>query len=376
MNKKIKITTLALALSLSFTACSNKEDKDNSSESSDTKSVVTSSTSNGESKESNQSVNSSVSNEDESAVIPFSDEDIVLRRSLSAPHGEDSFARVGVVTQKDKILLASIDEFQYFDSDDFKALPNQEDKEEFKAGAEEGKFLGSKVENDDPYSKLMTEKAKSKISIADNYKAIEEFVKGKTISDIEDIIADAKDGEAIDAISSATLVDTKGYLESIVDTAKNEDFAVKADTQDVENLDLKVGFGGRGDKNCLTDVFVLKQKDKIVATSIDEYQYFGENGVPNSDKKFGENYADSKNKLASKIENDKDYSDLMKEKGKSTKKISENFKAIQEFTKGKTADEIKKVADENEKGKPVDAVTGATLVDTVSYLDIIYDVAK
>lgn len=377
MNKKIKLTALAVALSLAFTACSN-----NNNNTAETKSnAVTSAKSDEASNKKiasneDKSNEKSTSNEEDSKASKFSSEDIVLRRSLSAPHGEGSFARTVVVTQADKIITASLDEFQYFDEKEFKALPNQDGEKEFKKGAKEGKILGSKVENSDAYSKLMEEKAGSTVTIKDNFKAIENFVSGKTISEIEEVINNAEDGKAIDAVSGATLVDTKAYLKSIVDTAKNDKFAVKADTQSVDNLTLKSAFGGRNTDNSVSDVFVLLQNDKIVATSIDEYQYFGEKGVPNSDKKFGENYADKKNQLASKLENDREYSALMKEHAKAKNDISENFKAIEEYTKGKTAEEIKKIADENEKGKAIDEISGATLTDAVGYLDVIYDAAS
>lgn len=372
MNKKVKIAAIAVALSLAFTACSN-QNKESSSNSNQASTVASEKK---ESSTSNTKSNASSANEKKDEKVSFSKDDIVLRRTLAAAHGEGSFARVGVVTQGDKIIKASIDEFQYFDQEGSTALPNQEAEESFKKGAKEGKVLGSKVQNNDQYSKKMTEKAKSTVSIKDNYKAIEDFVAGKTVSEIEDTIKGAEDGKAIDAVSGATLVDTKGYLQAIVDAAKNDKFAVKADTQNMDDLELKSTYGKRNDDKAIADVFVLVQNGKIVAASIDEYQYFGENGVPNSDKKFGENYADMKNQLASKLENDRAYSDLMKEKAKATNDISENFKAIQEFTKGKTAEEIKKVADESEEGKPVDAVSGATLTDTVGYLNIIYDAAK
>lgn len=380
MNKKVKYTGLALALALSFTACSSDSNKESTQGSANvvSESNVSSNSNNNSninSSEDSNALSSNASNEDSKKAASFSEEDIVLRRALSAPHGEGAFARVAVVTQGDTILAAALDEFQYFDEEGFNALPNQDGDQEFKEGSLEGKVLGSKLENNEEYSKLMEEKADSKVSISDNFRAIEDFVAGKTIGEIEDLIADSEDGKAIDAVSGATLVDTKAYLTSIVDAAKNDDYAVKADTQNVDNLDLKSAFGTRNTEKAVVDVFVLLQNDTIVATSIDEYQYFGENGVPNSDKKFGENYADDKKQLASKLENDRAYSDMMIEHAKATKDLSENYKAIEEFTKGKTAEDIKKTADENEEGKPVDAVSGATLTDTVGYLDVIYDAA-
>ena len=66
----------------------------------------------------------------------------------------------------------------------------------------------------------------------------------------------------------------------------------------------------------------------------------------------------------------------MAEKAGSTIDLKSNYNAIEEFVIGKTAKEIQSTVDENEAGKPVDAVTGATLVDTVGYLQLIVDAAN
>ena len=301
---------------------------------------------------------------------------LVLRRSLKAPHGEGSFARIAVVTDGDKIVDATIDEFQYFDEDsDFVALPNQDEDTEFKAGNAEGKILGSKIMNDEQYSAMMKEKAESTVSIWDNYVAIEEFAMGKTIDELKEAIADAEDGKAIDSVTGATLVDTKGYLEAIIETAEGRDNTTIFEAENIDDIKVQQIFGTAGNKNAVTDTFVVLEGDKIIAANIDEYQYMEGKGVPNSDKKFGENYADSEKVLASKIENNEDYSAQMEEIAKSTKTLKESFTAIEEFVVGKTAEEIKEVIDGSEAGKPVDAISGATLKSTVGYLEEIYNAA-
>ena len=63
----------------------------------------------------------------------------------------------------------------------------------------------------------MKDKAGSTVSIADNYDAIEKFCVGKTIKELEDV---ANSENPVDAVSGATLVDTKGYLEAIIEVAK------------------------------------------------------------------------------------------------------------------------------------------------------------
>ena len=66
---------------------------------------------------------------------------------------------------------------------------------------------------------MMTQKAGSTVALDANYDAIQSFVVGKTISELEDVVA--KGSEAVDAVSGATLVDTAGYISVIVDAAKN-----------------------------------------------------------------------------------------------------------------------------------------------------------
>ena len=191
MNNKFKLTALALALSLGFAGCAQEAGKKVDDVANDAKEKVEEVADDAkdkaeevkdDAKDAAEDAKDAVEDAVEEAKDKMSDEEfaatiegkLVLRRSLKAPHGEGSFARVAVVTDGDKIVDASIDEFQYFDADsDFVGLPNQDEDTEFKAGNAEGKILGSKVENSDQYSSLMKEKAGSTVSIADNYKAIQ-----------------------------------------------------------------------------------------------------------------------------------------------------------------------------------------------------------
>ena len=411
MNNKFKLSALALALSLGFAGCAQdagkkvddaansatekveetaddaknkaeeaKEDaKDAAADAKDKAEEVAEDT-----KEEAEDAKDAAEDAVEGAKAEMSDEEfaaatedkLVLRRSLKAPHGEGAFARIAIVTDGDKIVDATIDEFQYFDEDsDFVALPNQDEDTDFKAGNAEGKILGSKIMNDEQYSAMMKEKAESTVSIWDNYVAIEEFATGKTIDELKEAIADAEDGKAIDAVTGATLVDTKGYLEAIIETAEGRDNTTIFEAENIDDIKVQQIFGTAGNKNAVTDTFVVLEGDKIIAANIDEYQYMEGKGVPNSDKKFGENYADSEKVLASKIENNEDYSAQMEEIANSTKTLKESFNAIEEFVVGKTAEEIKEVIDGSEAGKPVDAISGATLKSTVGYLEEIYNAA-
>ena len=383
MTNKIKLASLGLALSLVFVGCGNQAAKDAGEKAKNVAEEAKDAASDAKDKAEDAAEDAKDAAEDAKDAAEDKVEDLkanfegklVLRRSLEAPHGEGSFARVAVVTDGEKIVDASIDEFQYFDEgSDFVALPNQDSDTEFKKGAKEGKILGSKIINSEAYSKLMTEKAKSTVSIADNYKAIQDFAKGKTIDELKEVVDSAEDGKAIDAVTGATLVDTKGYLQAIINTAEKSENAV-AFEGDPAKIKLQQFFGTAGANNAVTDTFVVVEDGKIVAASIDELQYIADAGVPNSDKKFGENYADPAKKLSSKLENNEEYSKMMKDMAKATKNLDGNYKAIEEFVVGKTPDEIKEVIDSNENGKPVDAVTGATLNNTVGYLEEIYKAA-
>ena len=393
MNNKFKLTALALALSLGFAGCAQEAGKKVDDAANDAKEKVEEVADDAkdkaeevkdDAKDAAKDAKDAVEDAVEEAKDKMSDEEfaaategkLVLRRSLKAPHGEGSFARVAVITDGDKIVDASIDEFQYFDADsDFVGLPNQDEDTEFKAGNAEGKILGSKVMNSDQYSALMKEKAGSTVSIADNYKAIQNFVKGKTIEELKEVVAGAEDGKAIDGVTGATLVDTKGYLEAIIETAEGRDNVTIFEAADADDIKVQQIFGTAGNKNAVTDTFVVLEGDKIIAANIDEYQYMEGKGVPNSDKKFGENFADKEKVLASKLENNEAYSGQMKEYAKATKTLKENLNAIEEFVVGKTTEEIKEVIDSNEAGKPVDAISGATLTSTVGYLEEIYKAA-
>lgn len=367
MNNKLKVTGLALALSLTFAACSN--DNANTDNAESTSSVET--TESVETQEStDQAVTTPMSTEGSAETVEMSDAQ--LHRAYATPHGEDSIARVVVLTSGDKIIDASLDEIQYFDKDsNFVGLPSSDGS--FGEGAAEGKILGSKTENSDEYSKLMKEHADSTVSIADNYKAIVDFVKGKTISEVEDAIGSANEDGTVDGVTGATLVDTANYLQAIVNTAQDNEMVADVKAENIDDVTLHQMYGApHGDKS-FADVVVAVENDKIVGANIDELQYFGEKGLAKEGTGFTKGYADEKNQLTSKLLSNEEYSSLMADKAGSEVSIADNYKAIENFVTGKTVEEVQKVIDENEAGKPVDAVSEATLVDTVNYLQLIVD---
>lgn len=305
---------------------------------------------------------------------------IYMRQLYAAPHGEQSFAVVNVTMNGEKILSARIDEFQYVDKgDDWTGVPNSDGA--FAESYPEGKVLIAKEENSEAYSKLMKEKGKATKTWQENADAITDFVKGKTISEVEAAVKELEpeDAKVADVVSGATFADTKGYLQAIVDAAKG---GMLSEGVATSNTDLKEAMTlakPHGDKSFAT-VTVAMDGDKVAATFLDEFQYtdpadFG--GVPNSDKEFGKGIKDNQ-VLASKFANNDAYSALMKDHGKATQTWQQNSEAIDEFAKGKTVAELEdavKKLDEKD-AKVADVVSGSTFADTKGYLQAIIDTAK
>ncbi|MBQ7848956.1 MAG: hypothetical protein IJ343_04460 [Clostridia bacterium] len=127
---------------------------------------------------------------------------------------------------------------------------------------------------------------------------------------------------------------------------------------------------------CFAVITVVLEGDVIVAAHIDEFQV-GANmvGVPNSENGFG-GFADGK-VLYSKRVNAEAYSANMAKAG-STVALDVNYDIIQAYAEGKTVAELEAAINgfANDKQAAVDAVTGATLVDTLGYLQGILVCAK
>ena len=149
--------------------------------------------------------------------------EIVLGQVDYAAHGNSCFAVITVALQDDVIAAAKIDEFQFMkDREDLPAagVPNSTDKlgESFP----EGQVLGSKRVNNDLYS-LNMQRAGSTVQIAANYDAIEAYVTGKTIAELEATLAgytEETKADFIDAVSGATTTDTLNYVKGFVAAAK------------------------------------------------------------------------------------------------------------------------------------------------------------
>ena len=85
----------------------------------------------------------------------------------------------------------------------------------FGADVAEGKVLASKRVNSDYYSANMA-KAGSTVAIADNFDAIQNHLNGMTLADAEALAAEES---PVDAISGATLADTAGYINAVLEAA-------------------------------------------------------------------------------------------------------------------------------------------------------------
>lgn len=133
-----------------------------------------------------------------------------------AAHGTKCFAVITVVMQGDVIAIAYIDEYQV--GANMTGVPNSENGF---GGFADGKVLYSKRVNAEAYSTNMAN-AGSTVALDVNYDIVQAFAQGKTIAELEAIIAGfAGDKQAaVDAVTGATLVDTLGYLQGILEAAK------------------------------------------------------------------------------------------------------------------------------------------------------------
>ena len=158
------------------------------------------------------------------AVSAFAEEAVEeqplkLGQIVTYLHG-NGFAVVTAVIQGETIVLAKIDEFQFMgDREDIKAIGVPVKDGTFsQTNADTGAVtvLGSKRVNSDLYS-LNMQRSGSRVQIAANYNAIEAFVVGKTIAQLEAAVE--VEGFA-DVVSGATLKDTANYVKGIIAAAK------------------------------------------------------------------------------------------------------------------------------------------------------------
>lgn len=140
-----------------------------------------------------------------------------LGQALYPANGNASFCVATVAMEGDVIVAAHIDEFQHMSPDEVIPVPNAE-----KFTNANGNVLASKRLNNEYYSAGMT-RAGATQSIATSYEAIEAFVVGKTIADLE-VALEGKDEDnkdMSDVVTSSTLGDTYHYICAIIEAAKS-----------------------------------------------------------------------------------------------------------------------------------------------------------
>lgn len=141
---------------------------------------------------------------------------------LAAPHGGKAFGVTTVAMDGDKVAVAFVDEFQYVDPATFGGVPNS--NATFGEGIKDNQVLASKLANNEAYSANMKDHGGATLTWQANMQAIEGFVKGKTVAELEKAAADVakipEGGKVSDVVTGATFEDTHGYLQSIIDAAK------------------------------------------------------------------------------------------------------------------------------------------------------------
>lgn len=136
-----------------------------------------------------------------------------------AAHGTRCFAVAVVALEGDTIVGAYIDEYQMLPRAETVGVPNSDDAFG-EAFANPEQALASKKVNSEYYSNNM-KRAGSTVTIADNFKALENFVTGMTVAELEAILAANTAEEMVDMVTGATLVDNYGYLSAFLAAAKD-----------------------------------------------------------------------------------------------------------------------------------------------------------
>jgi cytochrome c2 len=290
-----------------------------------------------------------------------------LHRGYAAAHGDKCFTEVVVATSADgKILAAMVDDYQYMASSSagITPVPNTDG---MKDNVVADTVLMDKYSNSAVYSDAMKTKGGATQEWAKSMDAITAYAKGKTASEISSVTG-------VDAVSGATLADTVNYLKAIATVAQSNDLTTTG-TYTGNGSDLKIGhvlYAAHGTKAFASAVSIV-QGSTVVAASIDDFQYVakdtaGITAVPNSDGGFGQSYANNM-VLMSKSVNSKVYSEGMKTKGGATQEWLTSMQAIEKFVAGKSLTDLTSVSG-------VDAVSGATLADTVGYVTAAHHAAE
>ena len=282
-----------------------------------------------------------------------------IGQAYGAAHGNKCFTvATAVIDGDDTIVAAYIDEFQFFDEGQT-GVPNSGSFIE-KGYVAEGRVLGSKRANNAYYSENMA-KAGATMELAANFDGLQAFAAGKTISELEELAGKPAE-EVVDAVSSATLADTAGYIGVIADAAKaaEETPAVSYDG-DLADLSLNMAVTVTHGEDSFALAAVYGDGNEIVLSYLDEFQFFDadQTGVPNSEAfaEAGDISADYV--LGSKRVNDAFYSANMAKAG-ATMNIAANYDGIQAYVDGKTVAELEELLGGSDE-EVIDAVSSATL---------------
>ena len=143
--------------------------------------------------------------------------EVTIGQALYAAHGTKCFAVLTVAMQDGVIADAYIDEFQFMTAGEAVGVPNSD--ADFGQSYPEGKVLASKRENAEMYSANMAA-AGSTVALDVNYDAIQDYVTGKTIEELDAAVDGKTAEEMVDAVAGCTLVDTLGYVNGLIEAAK------------------------------------------------------------------------------------------------------------------------------------------------------------
>ena len=157
-------------------------------------------------------------------VVALAEETVKIGQVQYAAHGTSCFAVLTVAMQGDVIVAAYIDEYQFMTAGEAEGVPNSDQSFGGEANIVEGKVLASKKVNNALYSANMADHAGATQELATSYAAIEEYVVGKTIAELEEAVGAYTDENKADfyadVISGSTLADTLGYVKGLIEAAK------------------------------------------------------------------------------------------------------------------------------------------------------------
>ena len=297
-----------------------------------------------------------------------------LGQAQYAAHGSSAFANTTVVLDGDVVVAVYIDEFQFLAREGNVPVPNGDDEEGLGANfINEERWLASKRLNQEAYSVNMADRGEATYTLLEGYEAIEAFCIGKTVAELEAIVAGTDEDAiaAVDAVASCTLVDTRGYIKSVVEAARDAaTFEGLEYDGDATELELGVALYAAHGHYCFTVAAAVVDGDVILLSYIDEFQVMSGPdvvGVPNSTAGFAAYYPGG-SMLVSKKVNDELYSANMASRGGSTMNLSAGWDLIKATVNGSTIAEVEALTT---TADDVDAIADCTLVDEKGYMEAI-----